>query len=117
MSRLNKTLARLKWLAGTGPKPRATRLTPRERLAARLRDAGFNCESEDITGLQGAWRHQRMDCLDCWTARCWKDEKPVEITGLDPMTKCARFGVKIERNEPGSQYYGDFTAAALSNHD
>lgn len=88
------------------------RETPRERLARHLRDAGFNCESEDITGLQGAWRHARMDCLDTWTARCWKDGKRVEITGLNTMTECARFGVSIEKNEPASPYYGDFTAAA-----
>lgn len=72
----------------------------------------MECESEDITFLKGYWTHQHQDCLDRWTAMVRKNGKRLEIKGISTITLCARFGVTLEPNYPGSEYYGDFIAEA-----
>lgn len=88
-------------------------MTPREKLASILREQhGITCESEDITYLKGYWTHMHQDCLDRWTCIGLKDGKRVEITGINTITDCAKFGVKLTVNKPGSELYGEFVAQA-----
>lgn len=86
-------------------------MTPREKLAEHLRrEHNISCESEDITFLKGYWTHMHQDCLDRWTCIGFKDGKRVEITGINTITNCARFGVSLSVNGPNSELYGDFVA-------
>lgn len=76
------------------------RLTPRERLALRLREAGYDCVAKDIHGAVGGYR--RWQYLDDTTVT-WEADIPllgesrnccVGFFSYDTMTDCAR-GIKI----------------------
>lgn len=109
LAKLKRTIARMAWLNGTGPQPAPKRETPREVLARHLtRDHGMRCESEDISWVKGAWSHVSHDVTHRWTAIAEKNGKRVEITGIESITKCARYGVSLE--PAGNEYYGDFVA-------
>lgn len=109
--KLKRTLARLAWLNGTGPKPAPKRDTPREILARHLtRDHGMHCEAEDISWVRGAWSHVHFDVTHRWTAIAQHNGKRVEITGIESITRSARYGVTLEKNGPDSPYYGDYSA-------
>ena len=87
------------------------RKTPREAVADLLMDFGFAVCADEITVLEGAWRHITFDCLDRWRLYCSKDGKQVEITGLDTLTAC-RNGIEVVPNYANSGVYGDYVASA-----
>lgn len=89
-------------------------MTPREKVSNLLEALGFDIQADDIVWVKGAHSHNTHDVLERWRANGYKDGKAIEITGLDSVTECAR-GLTVEVNEPGSQYYGDFTCAAVKN--
>lgn len=105
--RLDAMLRRLK-----GEPALPKRATPKEKLAKLLEALGFDCDARDISHAKGYWTHAHQDCLDRWTANCYKDGKPVEITGTSNVTECARFGIIVEPNGLNSDVYGDYQCTA-----
>lgn len=90
--------------------------SPRERLVDLLCDLGFAACEDDISWVQGYWAHDQQDVTHRWTANVVRvaDGKRVEITGRDTITRCARFGIRLD--EKPSDLYGDYGAsAALPN--
>ncbi len=87
--------------------------SPRLRVANQLWDLGFQFHEDDIWFAHGGIHLLYNDVLERWRLVCLdKNDKEVEITGADTLTKCAK-GLKLEPNTPDTCLYGDLVASAL----
>lgn len=110
LDRLRRTLDRM-----DPTKPaRKRRPTPRERLAAHLLDAhGIDVDPAAISVPEGFYRTSYADCVERWNVRGTdRTGKAVEVSGLDSVTDCARYGVTLDPDADGCGVYGDFAAEA-----
>lgn len=89
---------------------RRRRQTPRDSLVDMLCDLGFAACVDDITWVRGAHSHITSDVTHRWVAVVQRvsDQKRVEITGSESITKCVRYGFTL--SPAGGDYYGDFVA-------
>jgi hypothetical protein len=98
----------------THPRKISRHSTPREAVAAHLLAAGIRVNPQDIRVPRGAWTHDRMDVCERWNVTGTEivTGRSVEVTGTESLTKC-RKGIRLEKNTPKTELYGDFIASPL----